>query len=127
MARPEGQTYALWHRSEALTALGRADAGLACAEEALAIAQGIGHRGWTATASLAVGLAQHAAGDLGRAESALRDSLETSRHLPLFTCWAAARGDPDAGSIARGALAVAEEGGHLVSASRLTALAAPSS
>ena len=39
----EGQAYALWHRSEALSALGRADEAEADAREALRLAEG--HRG----------------------------------------------------------------------------------
>jgi hypothetical protein len=41
---------ALWHFSEALAACGRVADGLDAAEQALAIAERLGHRGWTATA-----------------------------------------------------------------------------
>lgn len=88
---PEGQTYALWHRSEALSALDRADDALAAGQEALAIATRIGHRGWTATAWRAVGIAQQTAGDLDAALDAFTHSLDSSHNLDLFQCWAAAR------------------------------------
>ena len=61
------------------------------ASDALAIAEGIGHRGWTATALRARGIAQQAGGDLAAAEASFRRSLATSEHLPLFACWAHAR------------------------------------
>ena len=57
----EGQAYALWHRAEALTELGRVDEAAADSAEALSIATRIGHRGWTATAWRATGLARDAA------------------------------------------------------------------
>ena len=71
----------LWHRAEAL----------ADAREALAIAQRIGHRGWTATSWRAIGIACQSRGDLESALDAFTASLTTSRHLDLFACWAAAR------------------------------------
>ncbi|HVW35002.1 MAG TPA: tetratricopeptide repeat protein, partial [Acidimicrobiia bacterium] len=64
----------------------RADAG-----EALAIAEGIGHRGWTATAWRALGIVAQTEGDLDRAEEAFGHSLDRSSDLPLFASWAAAR------------------------------------
>jgi DNA-binding SARP family transcriptional activator len=93
LGHPEGQSYALWHRSEALSALGRADDALADGRAALAIAERIGHRGWTATAWRAIGIAHasHGNGDLDAALSAFTSSLEASEHLDLFACWAAAR------------------------------------
>ena len=90
LGHPEGQAYALWHRTEALAALGREEAA-AEAAEALAVATRIGHRGWTATAWRAVGLAAQQRGDLEEALHAFRNSLELSEHLGLFACWAAAR------------------------------------
>ena len=101
---PEGQTYALWHQTEALSALGRHDEARRSAEEALAIAEAIGHRGWTATALRALGIALQDAGALEEAEAAFRRSLELSEHLSLFASWASARlaqirlaqGDPTA-------------------------------
>ena len=91
LGHPEGQTYALWHRSETLAALGRSDEAMSDAHQALDIALGLGHRGWTATSWRAVGIARQAAGDLVGALTAFRCSLEVSDHLDLFASWAAAR------------------------------------
>jgi DNA-binding SARP family transcriptional activator len=91
LGHPEGQAYALWHRAEALTALGRSDEAAADATEALTIATRIGHRGWSATAQRAVGLAAQQRGDLDAALDAFRASLDLSEHLGLFASWAAAR------------------------------------
>lgn len=91
LGHPEGQAYALWHRSEALTALDRSEEAAADAAEGLAIATRIGHRGWTATAWRAVGLAAQRRGDLDEALRAFRTSLDLSEHLGLFASWAAAR------------------------------------
>ncbi|HEY5150221.1 MAG TPA: hypothetical protein VIJ23_10440 [Mycobacterium sp.] len=87
----EGQTYALWHTTEALAALNRSDQALQAGTEALAIAVRIGHRGWTATAWRALGIAHQALNDPHRALHAFQNSLTASEHLNLFTSWAAAR------------------------------------
>jgi DNA-binding SARP family transcriptional activator/tetratricopeptide (TPR) repeat protein len=91
LGHPEGQAYASWHRSEALSALGRGEEAAVAAAEALAIATRIGHRGWTATAWRAVGIAAQERGELEDALHAFRNSLELSEHLGLFAAWAAAR------------------------------------
>jgi DNA-binding SARP family transcriptional activator len=89
---PEGQTYALWHRSEALSALGRLDEAEADARRALSIARSAAHRGWTATAYRALGIALHARGEHEDAAAAFAASAETAgTELALFACWAAAR------------------------------------
>jgi DNA-binding SARP family transcriptional activator/tetratricopeptide (TPR) repeat protein len=44
----EGECYALWHRAEALAALGRADEAVVTAAQGLEIAERIHHREWTA-------------------------------------------------------------------------------
>ena len=86
----EGQAYALWHRSEALSALGRADEAEADAREALRRADG--HRGWTATAHRALGIALAARGDLDAAAAAFAASAEVAgESLTLFASWAAAQ------------------------------------
>jgi DNA-binding SARP family transcriptional activator len=91
LGHPEGETYALWHRAEALAALDRPVEALADGREALAIAQRLHHRGWTATAWRAIGIAHQSAGDLPAALEAFRESLSLSANLDLFGCWAAAR------------------------------------
>ncbi|WP_232661997.1 BTAD domain-containing putative transcriptional regulator [Pseudonocardia sp. TRM90224] len=88
----EGQAYALWHRSEALAALGRVDEAEADAREALALASAAGHRGWTATAHRALGIALAGRGDLDGAAAAFDDSARLAgESLGLFGSWAAAR------------------------------------
>lgn len=91
LGHPEYQSYALWHRSEALSALGHVDEARACAEEALVVAEQIGHRGWTATALRALGIAQQTAGVLDDAGHSFARSLALSEHLGLFASWASAR------------------------------------
>ncbi|MDN5751213.1 MAG: AAA family ATPase, partial [Pseudonocardia sp.] len=89
---PEGQAYALWHRSEALSALGRAREAEADAREAWSVARAVGHRGWTATAHRARGIALVARGELDEAAAAFAASAEAAGEtLPLFASWAAAR------------------------------------
>jgi DNA-binding SARP family transcriptional activator len=91
LGHPEGETYALWHRAEALAALDRPAEALADGREALAIAERLHHRGWTATAWRAIGIAHQGAGDLPAALEAFQESLNRSSNLDLFGCWAAAR------------------------------------
>lgn len=89
---PEGQAYALWHRSEALSGLGRCAEAEADAREALRIARAVGHRGWTATAHRALGIALQTGGRLDDAARAFADSAATAGDgLGLFASWAAAR------------------------------------
>jgi tetratricopeptide (TPR) repeat protein len=87
----EGQTYSLWHRTEALAALGHGDQALTAAREALDIASAIGHRGWTATGYRALGIAQQTTGNWDDALASYRASLEAAEHLDLFASWALAR------------------------------------
>jgi DNA-binding SARP family transcriptional activator len=91
LGHPEGETYTLWHCAEALAELRRGDEALAAGQDALAVAQRLGHRGWTATAWRAVGIAQQSGGELDAALHAFECSLQTSQHLNLFASWAAAR------------------------------------
>jgi tetratricopeptide (TPR) repeat protein len=87
----EGEAYASWHHSEALTAAGRTALALETAERGLALAQRIGHPGWTAAAFRAHGMAQEAAGDLHLAQASFGRSLAAADGFPLLTCWAHAR------------------------------------
>jgi tetratricopeptide (TPR) repeat protein len=104
---PESQAYALWHRSEALSGLGRTAEAEADAEEALAIARAVDHRGWTATAHRARGIALMTCGDLDGAAAAFAESARVAgESLTLFAAWAAARSALVA--VARGALEEAE-------------------
>ncbi len=91
LGHPEGQTYALWHRCEALSALGRSDEASSDGAEALSIALRLGHRGWTATAWRAIGIAEQSRRDLDAAQHAFARSLELSDNFDLFGSWAAAR------------------------------------
>lgn len=87
----EGESGARWIHSEALTAIGMVDKAIEAAGKAASLAAQVGHRGWSATAARALGVAHEAAGDLVAAEAAFRRSLELSTHFPLFACWAHAR------------------------------------
>jgi DNA-binding SARP family transcriptional activator/tetratricopeptide (TPR) repeat protein len=89
---PEGRAYALWHRSEALSALGRAAEAEADAREALRLARDVAHRGWTATAWRALGIALDAQHRLDEAAAAFAESGRVAGEtLTLFASWAAAR------------------------------------
>jgi tetratricopeptide (TPR) repeat protein len=119
---PEGQAYALWHRSEALSALGRPDEAGADATEALRIARDAGHRGWTATAHRALGISLQTRGLLDEAAASYARSAELAGDdLTLFSSWAAARGAlvaiaqgrlDDADPLVRHALATGPALGH---------------
>jgi DNA-binding SARP family transcriptional activator/tetratricopeptide (TPR) repeat protein len=88
----EGQAYALWHRSEALSALGRGEEAEADAREALRIAADVPHRGWTATGWRALGIALTEQGRLDDAGAAFGKSAGVAGEtLTLFASWAAAR------------------------------------
>ncbi|MDD7939823.1 BTAD domain-containing putative transcriptional regulator [Actinomycetospora lutea] len=92
LGSPEGQAYALWHRSEAYSALGLPDEAEADALEALRLARDAGHRGWTATALRALGIAQQTRRHLDAAAVAFAESAAVAGDaLSLFASWAAAR------------------------------------
>ena len=88
---PAVEAECLWHRAEALAALGQAAEAMEAAEQSAGIAARIGHAEWTAAAHRGLGIACEAAGLPGRAESAYRRSLEAAEGIPLFRAWAAAR------------------------------------
>jgi tetratricopeptide (TPR) repeat protein len=92
LGTPEGRAYALWHRSEALSALGRHLEAEADAREALRVAREVGHRGWTATAWRALGIALQGQERLDGAAAAFGESAQTAGEtLTLFASWAASR------------------------------------
>ena len=88
---PAVEAECLWHRAEALAALGRAAEAIEAAEQAAGIAARIGHAEWTAAAHRGLGIACETAGLPGRAESAYRRSLQAAGGIPLFRAWAATR------------------------------------
>jgi tetratricopeptide (TPR) repeat protein len=88
---PAIEAECLWHRAEALAAVGQAGEAIEAAEESGGIAARIGHAEWTAAAHRGLGIACEAAGLPGRAESAYRRSLEAAEGIGLFRAWAAAR------------------------------------
>ena len=88
---PAVEAECLWHRPEALAALGQAADAMEAAEQAAGIAARIGHAEWAAAAHRGLGIACEAAGLPSRAESAYRRSLEAAEGIPLFRAWAAAR------------------------------------
>ena len=88
---PAVEAECLWHRAEALAALGQAADAMEAAEQAAGIAARIGHAEWAAAAHRGLGIACEAAGLPSRAESAYRRSLEAAEGIPLFRAWAAAR------------------------------------
>jgi DNA-binding SARP family transcriptional activator/tetratricopeptide (TPR) repeat protein len=92
LAAPEGRAYALWHRSEALSALHRAEEAEADAREALQMARDVAHRGWTSTAWRALGIALQEQERLDEAAVAFGESARVAGEtLTLFASWAAAR------------------------------------
>lgn len=91
IGQPVMHSECLWHRSEALSALGRHNEALEAAQSALAIARRIGHAEATAASLRGLGIAWQSAGDLQRAETALRDGYHASQTIPLFAGWASAR------------------------------------
>ena len=91
LGHSEGEAYALWHCSEAMSGLGQPEEALASATSALLLAERIGHREWTAATLRALGIAHQAAGDLPAAAEAFHRSLAASDNLSLFAGWAAAR------------------------------------
>ncbi|HEU5419357.1 MAG TPA: AAA family ATPase [Streptosporangiaceae bacterium] len=88
---PAVEAECLWHRAEALAALGQGARAVESATEAAGIAARIGHAEWTAAAHRGLGIACEAAGTGDRAESAYRRSLQAAEGIPLFRVWAAAR------------------------------------
>jgi tetratricopeptide (TPR) repeat protein len=87
----DGLAMVLWHHSETLSASGDGDDALEHAREAVSAARSLRHRGWTATAHLALGVARETRGEPDEAEAAYRRSLEGGDPFPLFATWAAAR------------------------------------
>ena len=87
----ESVAYCLWHRCEALSALGEPGQAISDGERALAIAQRLRHREWQAASMCGLGVAYLAGDDLAAAEQILLRAIETAAGIPVFTSWAAAR------------------------------------
>jgi tetratricopeptide (TPR) repeat protein len=87
----ESVAYCLWHRCEALAALGEPDQAIADGERALAIALRLRHREWQAAAMCGLGVAYVANNDPAAAEDILRRALDAAVGIPVLTSWAAAR------------------------------------
>jgi DNA-binding SARP family transcriptional activator len=88
---PAVEAECLWHRAEALAALGQGAEAIESATEAAGMAARIGHAEWTTAAHRGLGIACEATGMRDRAESAYRCSLRAAEGIPLFRAWAAAR------------------------------------
>ena len=88
---PAVEAECLWHRAEAMAALGQAAGAVDSATEAAGIAARIGHAEWAAAAHRGLGIACEAAGLDDRAESAYRRSLQAAEGIPFFRAWASAR------------------------------------
>jgi DNA-binding SARP family transcriptional activator/class 3 adenylate cyclase/predicted negative regulator of RcsB-dependent stress response len=91
LGQTEGEAYVLWVRSEVLAILGRVDDARADAEAARALGRAVGNRENVAYALRALGWAHAAAGDLDRAETALRQALETAGDMPFVSSISGAR------------------------------------
>jgi tetratricopeptide (TPR) repeat protein len=91
VGHPAVHSSCLWHRSEALAALGGHIEAVDSAQGALDIASRIEHAEMTAASLRGLGIAWQAAGELERAEEALRGSLRAAQAIPLFAAWASAR------------------------------------
>ena len=158
----EGEAWSLCVQAFVLAPLKRVEESVASATRAIDITTGLGHREWTASGFIALGLAHQGGGDLGRAEAALREALVRAEGIPFVFSLAAgrlasvcvargdlasaavyasqalaqgnplshyeprlvqaeiaiARGEPGGMRLAAEALAAAESGGYLASASR---------
>lgn len=118
---PEGVAYASWHRSEALSALGRTEEAEETARDGLAVALRLGHRGWTATAHRAIGIALQTRGELDAAAAEFAESGRVAgESLTLFASWSAARlaqiaiaQGRDASALVRRARSIGPPLGHL--------------
>ncbi len=81
----------LWHRSEALCAVGRAAQAAEVAQNAVQIAARLGHAECGAAAWRGLGIARQAAGDLAGAACAFDQSRRAAGGNTLFAGWASAR------------------------------------
>lgn len=114
----EGEAMVHWHHAEALLACGRTDESVAVAEEGVALARRLDHRGWTCATLCALGLARHGAGDLDGATAALDECLDRSGdHLIAFIAWSHSR----LAQILLDRNQVAEAADHVESALAITA------
>lgn len=75
----------------ALVACWRPEEGLEAAQEGLALARRLDHRGWTAATLCALGLCRYALDDPDAATAAFAACIEISEHLVWFRSWAGSR------------------------------------
>jgi class 3 adenylate cyclase len=105
LGQTEGEAAALWVRSDVLSLLGRVEEARTDAEESLRINRQVSNREEAAYALRTLAHVHETAGDLDRAEAAVRQALDTAGDMPLVsaTCHArlasvlAAGGDLDGG------------------------------
>ena len=103
LGQTEGEAIALWGRSEVLSILGRAEEARRDAEAGLRLCRASNNREGTGLGLRALAFAHQVAGDLDRAETALREALDSAGDIPYLssTCRAllasvlSARGDLD--------------------------------
>jgi DNA-binding SARP family transcriptional activator len=91
LGHPAARCVCLWHRSEALCALGRTAEAAEAAQSAVEIAARIGHAECSAAALRGLGITRLAAGDLAGAQAAFERSARAAPDNALFAGWAAAR------------------------------------
>jgi len=90
-SHPAQRCTGLWHRSEALCAVGRAAQAAEVAQSAVQIAARIGHAECGAAAWRGLGIAREAVGDLAGAAGAFDQSRRAAGSNTLFAAWASAR------------------------------------
>jgi class 3 adenylate cyclase len=91
LGQTEGEAAALWVRSDVLSILGRVEEARNDAEVALRISRQAANREEAALALRSLALAHEVAGDLDRAEAALREALELAGDVPYVSSTCLAR------------------------------------
>ncbi|HLI57598.1 MAG TPA: BTAD domain-containing putative transcriptional regulator [Actinomycetota bacterium] len=114
MHHEEAESCCLLEQALTLVTLDRAPEAVACAGDALALAERLGHTEWTVASLLALGSAHAAATALIPAEAALRRAADLARqgHLGHFLAWS--MGELASVLIARGDDAAVAEAAALI-------------